>query len=195
MLTATHAVNMRVRQNARNPPDATRTSDDDGTQGDCQAQGAQRTGRHGPGHLSGLQRGSYPHIPTATANMGTVFSTESHKTGLIALTAQRRSGRSEKGQGQVSVIRPRAGLSTPKKVLRAARAPRANAQTPTVRAWQGARHAHGGGVWGRGRGHLPAPASEEHMQGPASEERMQRGEREAPGRAPSEIAGLLAVQR
>jgi len=54
MLTATHAVNMRVRQNARNPPDATRTSDDDGTQGDRQAQGAQRTGRHGPGHLSGL---------------------------------------------------------------------------------------------------------------------------------------------
>lgn len=87
MLTATHAVNMRVRQNARNPPDATRTSDDDGTQGDRQAQGAQRTGRHGPGHLSGLQR-RIPQlvIPTATANMGTVFSTESHKTGLIALT-------------------------------------------------------------------------------------------------------------
>ena len=107
--------------------------------------------------------------PTNPADLRLIALTESHS------------------QGQVSVIRPRADLSTPKKVLRAARAPRANAQTPTVRAWQGARHAHGGGVWGRGRGHLPAPASEEHMQGPASEEHMQRGEREAPdGARPGE---------
>ena len=155
--------------------------------------GAGRTANRTPwaGPPQRLMTGSYPHHSNCNRKHGNCLqhripqnrTDSTHKRA----TAQRRSGRSEKGQGQVSVIRPRAGLSTPKKVLRAARAPRANAQTPTVRAWQGARHAHGGGVWGRGRGHLPAPASEEHMQGPASEEHMQRGEREAPdGARPGE---------